>query len=271
MGRALGAVAALALGLGTVLAFRSEPGGRRAEAARGRARPHQPGAAEPPSAVSDGAGAAPRRLPRPDPFAPQPNVRIAPPPRDYNDLQREREAHDPDQGLCRGARPPVRALSGAGRAVRARQVARVARRAQDHDMANSTYESNLFDVKQLKLVFGRMQAQDLKRPHVGAYLKKRADKAGVSRPVRANREVALLSSAFSWALGHDDWPEILENPCLRRTPQPRAAARSLRRECRARTLRQGGRAAVASLLLPVEARRRATPGRHAAAGQARRR
>ena len=79
--------------------------------------------------------------------------------------------------------------------------------------ANSTYESNLFDVKQLKLVFGRMQAQDLKRPHVGAYLKKRADKAGVLRPVRANREVALLSSAFSWALGHDDWPEILENPC----------------------------------------------------------
>ena len=34
---------------------------------------------------------------------------------------------------------------------------------------------------------------------------------------------------------------------------------------------QPNRAAVASLLLPVEARRRATPGRHAAAGQARRR
>jgi hypothetical protein len=30
-------------------------------------------------------------LGRPDPFAPQPNVGIAPPPQDYNELQRQRE------------------------------------------------------------------------------------------------------------------------------------------------------------------------------------
>jgi hypothetical protein len=33
-------------------------------------------------------------LARPDPFAPQPNVGITPSPRDYNDLQREREARE---------------------------------------------------------------------------------------------------------------------------------------------------------------------------------
>jgi predicted nucleic acid-binding Zn-ribbon protein len=33
-------------------------------------------------------------LARPDPFAPQPNVGIAPPPQDYNELQRRREARE---------------------------------------------------------------------------------------------------------------------------------------------------------------------------------
>ena len=33
-------------------------------------------------------------LARPDPFAPQPNVGIAPPPQDYNELQRQREARE---------------------------------------------------------------------------------------------------------------------------------------------------------------------------------
>jgi hypothetical protein len=33
-------------------------------------------------------------LGRPDPFAPQANVGIAPPPQDYNELQREREARE---------------------------------------------------------------------------------------------------------------------------------------------------------------------------------
>jgi type II secretory pathway pseudopilin PulG len=33
-------------------------------------------------------------LGRPDPFAPQPNVGIAPPPQDYNELQRQREERE---------------------------------------------------------------------------------------------------------------------------------------------------------------------------------
>jgi hypothetical protein len=33
-------------------------------------------------------------LARPDPFAPQPNVGIAPPPQDYNELQRQRESRE---------------------------------------------------------------------------------------------------------------------------------------------------------------------------------
>ena len=33
-------------------------------------------------------------LGRPDPFAPQPNVGIAPPPQDYSELQRQREARE---------------------------------------------------------------------------------------------------------------------------------------------------------------------------------
>ena len=79
--------------------------------------------------------------------------------------------------------------------------------------ANATYENNLFEADQLKLVFGRMLAHHVKRPHVAAYLKKRVDKNGIRRPVAANREIALLSSAYAWGLGHDDWPAIAENPC----------------------------------------------------------
>jgi lipase chaperone LimK len=33
-------------------------------------------------------------LGRPDPFAPQENVGIAPPPQDYSELQRQREVHE---------------------------------------------------------------------------------------------------------------------------------------------------------------------------------
>jgi integrase len=80
--------------------------------------------------------------------------------------------------------------------------------------SNATYATNLFEAAQLKLVFGRMLAHQVTRPHVGKYLKKRADRKGVPRPVRANREISLLSSAYSWALGHDDWPSIGENPCF---------------------------------------------------------
>lgn len=81
------------------------------------------------------------------------------------------------------------------------------------ERSNATYESNLYEAAQLKVVFGRMQAQHVTKAHVAAYLKKRVDKHGIKRPVRANREIALLSSAYAWALGHEDWPEIAENPC----------------------------------------------------------
>ena len=94
MGRVLGAVAALALGLGTVLAFaqtQADAELKRLEAALGRINQTQQSLHQQFQMVQELRRA---ELARPDPFAPQPNVRIAPPPRDYNDLQREREAHE---------------------------------------------------------------------------------------------------------------------------------------------------------------------------------
>lgn len=86
-----------------------------------------------------------------------------------------------------------------------------------------TLEGNEHEAKTLKLVFGRMVAAKVTRKHVAAYLRQRTDREGRPTPVRANREIALLSSAYSWAMGEPGF-EIEENPCYgvrRNTETPR--------------------------------------------------
>lgn len=78
--------------------------------------------------------------------------------------------------------------------------------------APRTLEDNQKEAEMLKLVFGRMQAGAVTSKHVQQYLVKRKNKNGEPAPVRANREIALLSSAYSWAMGQDDWPNFT-NPC----------------------------------------------------------
>lgn len=64
------------------------------------------------------------------------------------------------------------------------------------------------DAEMLKLVFGTMQATAVTRQHVAGYLQRRVDKNGNPAPIRANREVSLLSAAYNHAT------EIEHNPCL---------------------------------------------------------
>lgn len=52
----------------------------------------------------------------------------------------------------------------------------------------------------LKKVFGHMPADCVKPSHVARYLDTRCSKDGKPAPVRANREAALLSSVYSWAM-----------------------------------------------------------------------
>ena len=93
MGRALRTFAALALGLGAALAFaqtETDAELKRLEVALGRINQAQQSVYQQFQMVQELRRA---ELARPDPFAPQPSG-IAPPPRDYNDLQREREARE---------------------------------------------------------------------------------------------------------------------------------------------------------------------------------
>lgn len=79
--------------------------------------------------------------------------------------------------------------------------------------AKRTFDDNEAEAKALKLVLGRTAAHLLTSRHVKSYLNKRNDKDGRPAPVRANREIALLSSAYAWAMGRDEWPQIALNPC----------------------------------------------------------
>ncbi len=89
--------------------------------------------------------------------------------------------------------------------------------------AARTLEDNEQEAKMLRMVFGQLPAASLKRQHVARFLRERNDKGGKPAPTRANREAALLSSAYSWAMGLRDW-DINENPCYgvrRNTERPR--------------------------------------------------
>jgi site-specific recombinase XerD len=71
-----------------------------------------------------------------------------------------------------------------------------------------TYQDNLNEANNLKKAFGRMQPAALRPVHVWQYLHKARGRAA---PVRANREIALLSAAFNFARQAG----ILDsNPCV---------------------------------------------------------
>lgn len=119
----------------------------------------------------------------------------------------DREARDKFDALSRGTAPPqtVSALLDAFLKHRESQV-RVG------DASMRTLDDNEQEAKTLRMVFGQMPAAAIKRQHVARYLRERTDKQGKPAPIRANREAALLSSAYSWAMGLREW-DINENPC----------------------------------------------------------
>lgn len=73
--------------------------------------------------------------------------------------------------------------------------------------AKATYTGNLMEAKNLNEVFGNMLVLEVRPTHIAKYL----DIRGVKAPIRANREISLLSHIFSYAMR---WGEIDRNPCL---------------------------------------------------------
>lgn len=83
--------------------------------------------------------------------------------------------------------------------------------------ATRTYKDNLKEAEYLKAFFGQMRPQDIQARHVGAYLEENR----ITRAVRANREKALLSHVFTWAMRHPIWGcVVLSNPCRGVTRNP---------------------------------------------------
>lgn len=73
-----------------------------------------------------------------------------------------------------------------------------------------TYKDNLKEAEYLKVFFGDMYPQNVRSWHIGAYLEENR----LARAVRANREKALLSHVFTWAMRHSNWGNfVLSNPC----------------------------------------------------------
>lgn len=73
--------------------------------------------------------------------------------------------------------------------------------------AKATYNSNLREIKPLRIAFGSFAPEDLNQVLVYQYKDTRAE-AGA--PVAANREKALLSAIFSKAI---EWGIVRDNPC----------------------------------------------------------
>jgi len=74
--------------------------------------------------------------------------------------------------------------------------------------APSTVEGNLVEVVQLKATFGHMMPADLTTQHVWQYLHLERGKIA---PVRANREISLLSSGFRYGVNRG---LVQSNPCI---------------------------------------------------------
>ena len=71
-------------------------------------------------------------------------------------------------------------------------------------------KDNLKEAEYLKAFFGNMRPQDIQPRHIGSYLEENRE----TRPVRANREKALLSHIFTWSMRHKTWGcVVLSNPC----------------------------------------------------------
>ncbi len=73
--------------------------------------------------------------------------------------------------------------------------------------AKATYAGNLMEAKNLKDVFGKMLVLEVRPMHIAKYL----DVRGVKAPIRANREISLLSHILSYAMR---WGQLDRNPCL---------------------------------------------------------
>jgi len=73
--------------------------------------------------------------------------------------------------------------------------------------AKSTYSGNLTEAKNLKIVFDKTLVLAVRPMHIAKYL----DLRGIKAPIRANREISLLSHIFSYAMR---WGQIDRNPCL---------------------------------------------------------
>lgn len=79
-------------------------------------------------------------------------------------------------------------------------------------MARNTQIDHQLQKVSLLAVFGKMRAQDVTSSHVAQYLQKRVDKNGKRAPVRANREMALLSSVYNFAM-RNGVSGVTVNPC----------------------------------------------------------
>ncbi len=73
--------------------------------------------------------------------------------------------------------------------------------------AKTTYQGNLMEAKNLNAVFKDMLVLEVRPMHIAQYL----DIRGVKAPIRANREISLLSHMFSYAMR---WGQLDRNPCL---------------------------------------------------------
>ena len=73
--------------------------------------------------------------------------------------------------------------------------------------AASTYQGNKMEAENLKKVFSKVQAHAVQPTHIAKYL----DARGQKSPVRANREISLLSHIFSYGMR---WGAIHSNPCF---------------------------------------------------------
>ena len=73
--------------------------------------------------------------------------------------------------------------------------------------AKTTYSGNLIEAKNLKSVFDKTLVLAVRPMHIAKYL----DIRGIKAPIRANREISLLSHIFSYAMR---WGQLDKNPCL---------------------------------------------------------
>ena len=76
--------------------------------------------------------------------------------------------------------------------------------------APRTYRDNVRQARYLRACFGHMRLTDITQPHIYKYL----DERGKGSKVQANRELALLSHMFGYAIR---WGDIshADNPCVR--------------------------------------------------------